>query len=129
MRHDCRFFATRAYGDGETVRTCELGLAPGAPWRCPVDCGAYEPRAVSDVGWTTDRRPGDAGADEPPGLDDRADDIAALFGEVEAIVDAEADAARREAERSWAKEQKRERRRRFLRFGRRDDDPLDDLGI
>lgn len=127
MRHDCRFFASRAYSGGETVQACELGLAPEAPWRCPVDCPTFERRTVSDAGWATDVRPG-SGPVEPPGLDEHADDIASLLGEVEAIVDAEAEVARGEAEQAWAKQQRKERRRRFFRRNQ-GDDPLDDLGI
>ena len=42
MRQDCKFFESRSYPNGETVRKCDLDLAPEAPWRCPDDCSAYE---------------------------------------------------------------------------------------
>ena len=50
MRQDCKNFESRTYGDGETVRKCNLDLAPEAPWRCPDPCPAYEPR-LADVNW------------------------------------------------------------------------------
>jgi hypothetical protein len=50
MRQDCKFFESRTYRNGETVRKCDLDLAPEAPWRCPDDCSAYQPRLV-DVNW------------------------------------------------------------------------------
>jgi len=33
MRQDCRNFESRTYANGETVRKCNLDLAPDAPWR------------------------------------------------------------------------------------------------
>ena len=50
MRQECKFFESRTYANGETVRKCDLDLAPEAPWRCPSDCGAFQPRLV-DVNW------------------------------------------------------------------------------
>jgi len=50
MRQDCKQFESRTYGNGETVRKCNLDLAPEAPWRCPENCAAYEPR-MADVDW------------------------------------------------------------------------------
>ena len=37
MREECKHFESRTYPDGETVRKCNLDLAPEAPWRCPDD--------------------------------------------------------------------------------------------
>jgi hypothetical protein len=51
MRQDCKFFESRTYRNGETVRKCDLDLAPEAPWRCPADCAAYQPR-MADVNWS-----------------------------------------------------------------------------
>ena len=48
MRQDCKYFESRTYANGETVRKCDLDLAPEAPWRCPDDCPRYEPR-LADV--------------------------------------------------------------------------------
>jgi hypothetical protein len=50
MREECKHFESRTYEDGETMRTCKLDLAPEAPWHCPVDCKAFEPR-LADVAW------------------------------------------------------------------------------
>ena len=45
MREECKNFESRTYANGETVRKCDLDLAPEAPWRCPDDCPRYERRA------------------------------------------------------------------------------------
>ncbi len=50
MRQDCRYFESRTYPNGETVRKCDLDLAPEAPWRCPDDCPSYT-RRMADVNW------------------------------------------------------------------------------
>jgi len=51
MRQDCKHFESRTYRSGETVRKCDLDLAPEAPWRCPADCTRYE-RRMADVNWS-----------------------------------------------------------------------------
>ena len=48
MRTDCKNYESRTYPTGETVRKCNIDLAPEAPWRCPEDCAAYE-RRLADV--------------------------------------------------------------------------------
>ena len=50
MRQDCKFFESRTYANGDTVRKCDLDLAPEAPWRCPEGCPAFQPR-LADVNW------------------------------------------------------------------------------
>ena len=86
MRQDCKHFESRTYRNGETVRKCNLDLAPEAPWRCPDNCPAYE-RRMADVNWAhgtlvTPRTP-----DEPLGALDRADgSVARLLDEAEDIV-------------------------------------------
>jgi hypothetical protein len=50
MRQECKFFESRTYRNGETVRKCDLDLAPEAPWRCPEGCAAFQPR-MADVNW------------------------------------------------------------------------------
>jgi hypothetical protein len=50
MREECKQFESRTYRNGETVRKCNLDLAPEAPWRCPDDCPRYE-RRMADVNW------------------------------------------------------------------------------
>jgi hypothetical protein len=87
MRQDCKFFESRSYATGETVRKCDLDLAPEAPWRCPADCPAYE-RRLADVNWQHGTLVTPPTPAEPPGLDERADDIAALLDAAEDIVNA-----------------------------------------
>jgi hypothetical protein len=87
MRQDCKFFESRAYANGETVRKCDLDLAPEAPWRCPDDCPAFE-RRLADVNWKHGSLVTPPTPEEPPGLDERGDDIAALLDEAEDIVNA-----------------------------------------
>src|SRR5690606_627153 len=48
---ECKQFESRTYRNGETVRKCNLDLAPEAPWRCPDDCPRYE-RRLADVNWS-----------------------------------------------------------------------------
>jgi len=87
MRQDCKFFESRTYANGETVRKCDLDLAPEAPWRCPADCPGYQ-RRLADVNWQHGTLVTPATPDEPPGLDDRGDEIAALLDEAENIINA-----------------------------------------
>ena len=72
MRQDCKNFESRTYPGGETVRKCDLDLAPEAPWRCPDACPAYEPR-LADVNWAHGTLVTPPTPAEPPGLeqDDR----------------------------------------------------------
>jgi hypothetical protein len=87
MRQDCKFFESRTYANGETVRKCDLDLAPEAPWRCPADCTAYQPR-LADVNWSHGSLVTPPTPAEPPGLDERPDDIAALLDQAEDIINA-----------------------------------------
>lgn len=84
MRENCKFFESRTYGDGETVRKCDLDLAPEAPWRCPEDCAAFQPR-LADVNWQhgTLVTPPTPPEPESLGIDDS---VAALLDEAEEIV-------------------------------------------
>jgi hypothetical protein len=68
MRQECKNFESRTYANGETVRKCNLDLAPDAPWRCPDNCTGYERRM--DAGWTYGSVVPPKTPDEPPGLDD-----------------------------------------------------------
>ena len=51
MRTECKHFESRSYPNGDTVRKCNLDLAPDAPWRCPDTCPKYE-RRLADRSWT-----------------------------------------------------------------------------
>jgi hypothetical protein len=97
MREECKFFESRTYRNGETVRKCDLDLAPEAPWRCPENCKAYEPR-LADVDWKygslvtppTPAEPASLGSDPS---------IAALLDEAEEIVNIAGPRVREEVER------------------------------
>lgn len=117
MRHDCKYFSSRTFGGGDTVQRCELDVAPEAPWRCPDDCALFE-RRLMDVGWQHGGMAVAADREEPPGLDGDAGDVAALMADLEEIVDGAAGEARAEAEAAFAKEQRKEKRRRFFRRGK-----------
>lgn len=104
MREECKFFESRTYADGETVRKCDLDLAPEAPWRCPDDCKAYE-RRLADVNWQHGSLVTPATPPEPPGLDERGDEIATLLDEAEDIVSAAGPAVLSEFEREKARQQ------------------------
>lgn len=84
MRQDCKFFESRTYPDGETVRKCDLDLAPEAPWRCPEGCPAFQPR-LADVNWAHGTLVTPPTPPEPPGLGSDPS-IAALLDEAEDIV-------------------------------------------
>ncbi len=98
MQESCKFFESRSYPNGETVRKCDLDLAPEAPWRCPADCKAFTPR-LADVNWAhgslivspTPSEPASVGVDPSIGaLLDEAEDIVNSAGpRVRAEVEAE----------------------------------------
>jgi hypothetical protein len=85
MREECKNFESRTYANGETVRKCNLDLAPDAPWRCPEPCVGYE-RRLADVNWAHGKLVTPVSPDEPPGLDDGS--AAAVLDEAEDIVNA-----------------------------------------
>ena len=84
MRQDCKYFESRSYPNGDTVRKCDLDLAPEAPWRCPDDCPSYTRRMV-DVNWSHGTLVTPATPDEPASLGED-DSIAALLDAAEDIV-------------------------------------------
>ena len=84
MRTNCKFYESRTYPTGESVRKCDLDLAPEAPFRCPDPCPAFVPR-LADIGWSYGTLQGDLGPPEPKGYDESA---AALLDEAEDIVNA-----------------------------------------
>ena len=69
MRQECKNFESRTYANGETVRKCNLDLAPDAPWRCPEHCTGYE-RRLADAAWAYGSLVTPPTPTEPPGLDD-----------------------------------------------------------
>ena len=84
MRQDCKYFESRSYPNGDTVRKCDLDLAPEAPWRCPDDCPSFTRRMV-DVNWSHGTLVTPATPDEPASLGED-DSIAALLDAAEDIV-------------------------------------------
>ena len=84
MRTDCKHYESRTYPSGETVRKCDLDLAPEAPWRCPENCKAFAPR-LADVNWRHGSLVAPPPPPEPPGL---GEGVAELLDEAEDIVNA-----------------------------------------
>ncbi len=80
MREECKNYESRTYANGETVRKCNLDLAPDSPWRCPAECAKYERRLV-DVGWARGSLVSSVPQADPPGLDDGT--AAAVLDEAE----------------------------------------------
>ena len=85
MRQDCKFFESRTYRSGETVRKCDLNLAPEAPWRCPDDCPAYQ-RRLADVNWQYGTLVTPATPAQPASLDSDDAAVAELLAEAKRIV-------------------------------------------
>ena len=109
MRTDCKNYESRTYPGGETVRKCNLDLAPEAPWRCPANCAAFEPR-LADVNWEYGSLVTPPTPPEPPGLGEGA---AELLDAAEEIVNAAGEQMRHE----WQPE--RGKRRFWQRLRRR----------
>lgn len=83
MRQDCKHFESRTYANGETVRKCDLDLAPEAPWRCPADCSSFT-RRLADVNWSHGTLVTPPTPDEPLDALDRGDgSVAAVLDEAE----------------------------------------------
>ncbi|MXW88827.1 MAG: hypothetical protein F4Z54_04675 [Acidimicrobiaceae bacterium] len=110
MRQDCKYFESRTYPNGETVRKCDLDLAPEAPWRCPDDCPKYT-RRLADVNWSygtlvtpeTPPEPESLGSDDSIGaLLDAAEDIVNAAAP-DLIAEVEAERRKRRGSRSRAK--------------------------
>jgi hypothetical protein len=96
MREGCKFFESRTYTSGETVRKCDLDLAPEAPWRCPEDCQAYAPR-LADVNWQHGNLIVPPTPPEPRSLGSDPS-IGALLDEAENIVNSVVESTRAELE-------------------------------
>jgi hypothetical protein len=84
MRQDCKYFESRSYPNGDTVRKCDLDLAPEAPWRCPEHCPKFT-RRLADVNWSHGTLVTPATPDEPASLGED-DSIAALLDAAEDII-------------------------------------------
>jgi len=86
MQENCKFFESRTYPNGDTVRKCDLDLAPEAPWRCPENCQAFQPR-LADVNWAHGTLVTPPTPPEPESLGED-DSIAALLDSAEDVVNA-----------------------------------------
>ena len=95
MRIECKNFESRSYPNGDTVRKCNLDLAPDAPWRCPENCPKYE-RRLADVAWTHGTLVVPPTPPEPSGLDDGS--AAAVLDEAEGILNAAGSSIRAEVD-------------------------------
>jgi hypothetical protein len=113
MRTECKHFESRTYGNGDTVRKCDLDLAPDAPWRCPADCPKYE-RRLADVAWTHGTLASPPTPAEPPSVADGT--AAALLDEAEDVLNSVGARVRAEVEAERAAAARRKGWRRF--FGR-----------
>jgi hypothetical protein len=114
MRQDCKNFESRTYPNGETVRKCNLDLAPEAPWRCPENCQAFE-RRLADVNWSHGTLVTPPTPPEPPGVG-RGDDVARVLDEAEDIINAAGPQILAEVEAQQGK--RRGRLRGWFRRGR-----------
>lgn len=119
MRVECKFYESRTYAHGDTVRKCHLDLAPEAPWRCPENCVRYE-RRLADVAWSHGSMVAPPTPPEPPGVG-VGEGVGALLDEAEEVLNASGPAilAEVEAERArsasspwWRRAFGRVRRRR-----------------
>ncbi len=113
MRTECKNFESRTYPNGDTVRKCNLDLAPDAPWRCPDNCPKFE-RRLADVAWTHGSLVVPPTPPEPSGLDDGT--AAALLDEAESILNSAGARIRAEVDAERDAESRRKRGLgRFLR--------------
>ena len=113
MRQDCKYFESRTYANGETVRKCDLDLAPEAPWRCPDDCPKFT-RRLADVDWVHGTLVTPPTPDEPQG-----EGIAQLLDEAEDIVNSVGPDVLAEVEAEREQQRQAEQRRGIGRFFRR----------
>ena len=117
MRQDCKYFESRTYPTGDTVRKCDLDLAPEAPWRCPDDCPKYE-RRMADVAWNHGTLITPATPEEPVSLGED-DSIAALLDAAEDIVNAAGPDIRAEVDAQRAAAAAKRNKKGLGRFFRR----------
>ena len=111
MRTECKYYESRTYPSGETVRKCDLDLAPEAPWRCPENCSAFTPR-LADINWKHGTLVAPPTPDEPAGegiaeLLDAAEDIINAAGP-QILADLEVESSK--SARNWRKKLRRKKR-------------------
>ena len=107
MRQECKHFESRTYANGDTVRKCDLDLAPDAPWRCPDNCPKYE-RRLAAVAWTHGSLTAPPTPAEPASVADGT--AAALLDEAENHLLEVGDRVRAEVEAEQARRRKGWRR-------------------
>ena len=112
MRQECKHFESRTYANGDTVRKCDLDLAPDAPWRCPDNCPKYE-RRLAAVAWTQGSLVAPPTPDEPASVADGT--AAALLDEAEDYLNSVGDRVRAEVEAEQAAARRKGWRRLFRR--------------
>ena len=112
MRTECKHFESRTYPNGDTVRKCNLDLAPDAPWRCPDDCPGYE-RRLADAAWTHGSLVVPPTPPEPTSVEDGT--AAALLDEAEDILNQAGDRIMAELDAERAKANRKGLRRFFRR--------------
>ncbi|UDY34598.1 hypothetical protein [Dermatobacter hominis] len=54
VRTDCRHYSSRTVGPDELVQRCRVDFAEQAPFACPEGCLFFEPRSITDAGWSRD---------------------------------------------------------------------------
>ena len=59
MREDCRHYSTRSTPVGDVLQRCRLGANEEMPFACPEHCLFFEPRTITDTGWSRVDRPDD----------------------------------------------------------------------
>ncbi len=59
VREDCRHYSTRSAPTGDVLQRCRLGANEEMPFACPEDCLFFEPRTITDTGWSRIDRPDD----------------------------------------------------------------------
>ena len=52
VREDCRHYSTRSTPTGDVLQRCRLSMAEEMPFACPEDCLFFEPRSITDTGWS-----------------------------------------------------------------------------
>jgi hypothetical protein len=116
MREECKFFESRTYANGETVRKCDLDLAPEAPWRCPANCAAFTPR-MADVNWAHGTLVTPPTPSEPKSLGEDPESVARLLDEAEDILNEVGPRVVDEVNREMGRASSR---RKWWPFGRQD---------
>lgn len=52
VRDDCRHYIRRTTPAGDALERCRVDAAEEMPFACPEHCLFFEPRTISDSGWT-----------------------------------------------------------------------------